>query len=67
MCHNDIVAFGMNMAEILLSVFVFACIAVAGVLMLMYLEGRFSRRDIDLIDIDLYSKEELKNIRKYGR
>ena len=67
MCQNDIVAFGMNMAEILLSVFVFACIAVAGVLMLMYLEGRFSRQDIDLIDIDLYSKEELKNIRKYGR
>lgn len=67
MCHNDIVAFGMNLAEIILSLFTVACIVGLAVVMTMYLNGHFDNKKIDLIDIDLYSKEELKNIRKYGR
>lgn len=67
MCHNDIVAFGMNLAEIILSIFTVACIVGLAVVMIMYLNGHFDNKKIDLIDIDLYSKEELKNIRKYGR
>lgn len=39
MCQNDIVAFGMNLAEILLSMFTVGFIIALGVVMIAYLNG----------------------------
>lgn len=44
MCHNDIVAFGMNLAEIILSIFTVACIVGLAVVMTMYLNGHFDNK-----------------------
>lgn len=67
MCKNDIIAFGMNGMEIALTLAALASLFGLAVFTFMYLNGHLGNKKIDLIDIDLYSKEELKNIRKYGR
>lgn len=67
MCENNIIAFGMNGMEIALTIGALAVIIGLAVLIIMYLGGHLNNKKIDLIDIDLYSKEELKYIRKFGR
>ncbi len=39
MCQNDVVAFGMNIAEIFLSIFAVGCIVALAVVMIAYLNG----------------------------
>lgn len=67
MCENNVVAFGMNGTEIMLTVSMIALIIALFIALVSYLNGSFTDRRIDFIDVDLYSKEELKHIRKYGR